>query len=84
MLAACPARRMPRPRPGPNSRDVLRVEKRESPGGVAWEFVHPRCARKRREVGGVQLQAGGSRGSRRLGVAGGGRHLHRHAGAERV
>jgi hypothetical protein len=40
---------MPRPRPGPPSRDVLRVEKRESPAGVEWEFVHPRCARKRRE-----------------------------------
>ena len=36
------------PRPGP-SRDALRVEKRDTPAGPAWEFVHPRCARRRRE-----------------------------------
>lgn len=25
------------------------MQRRESPAGVQWEFVHPRCARKRRE-----------------------------------
>ena len=40
---------MPRPRPGPKRRDELRVEKRETPAGAAWEFVHPRCARRRRD-----------------------------------
>jgi len=27
----------------------LRVEKRELPTGVHWQFIHPACARKRRE-----------------------------------
>jgi len=40
---------MPKPRPSPRSRDTLRVEKRETPAGAAWEFVHPRCARRRHE-----------------------------------
>lgn len=36
-------------RPRPSSRDALRVEKRDTPAGPAWEFVHPRCARRRRD-----------------------------------
>ena len=40
---------MPRPRPSPQRRDVLRIERRETPAGVAWEFVQPRCARRRLE-----------------------------------
>ncbi|MFM7108017.1 MAG: hypothetical protein ACKOZU_05380 [Planctomycetaceae bacterium] len=40
---------MPRPRPSPQGRDALRVERRETPAGAAWEFVHPRCARRRRD-----------------------------------
>lgn len=37
------------PRPGPRTSDALRVEKRDTPTGPAWEFVHPRCARRRRD-----------------------------------
>jgi hypothetical protein len=28
--------------------EKLRLERRESPTGLAWELVHPRCARRRR------------------------------------
>ena len=40
---------MPKPRPGPSGRDALRVEQRDTPAGPAWEFVQPRCARRRRD-----------------------------------
>ena len=40
---------MPRPRPGPRRSEALRVERHDTPAGAAWEFVHPRCARRRRE-----------------------------------
>ncbi len=43
-----PAGRLPKPHSDPK-KDRLRVEKRQSPAGVTWEFIHPRCARKRRE-----------------------------------
>ena len=33
----------------PTAADRLRVERREAPGEVRWEFAHPRCARRRRE-----------------------------------
>ncbi len=36
-------------RPASPNRDPLRVEKRETTAGLAWEFVHPRCARRRRD-----------------------------------
>lgn len=55
-------RRPPRPRPKGSRGDALRVEKRTSAvagegevvaiptgGAPVWEFVHPRCARRRRE-----------------------------------
>ena len=37
------------PRPRPPSRDALRLERRVTPAGPAWEFVQPRCARRRRD-----------------------------------
>jgi hypothetical protein len=40
-------RHSPRRRSGGS--EPLRLERRESPAGIQWEFVHPRCARKRRE-----------------------------------
>ena len=39
-------------RPGNAERqraERLRVERRDAPAGTQWEFVHPRCARKRRD-----------------------------------
>lgn len=34
---------------GPRGREVIAVARHETPQGVAWEIVQPRCARKRRE-----------------------------------
>lgn len=30
-------------------KEKLAVTRRDTPAGPAWEFVHPRCSRKRRE-----------------------------------
>jgi len=38
---------MPKPPSRRSGRDKLRVEQRDMPGGPQWEFVQPRCARRR-------------------------------------
>lgn len=38
---------MPQSRPRPSGNEKIRVARRELPGGPQWEFVQPRCARKR-------------------------------------
>ena len=40
---------MPSPSPRRSGRDKIRVERRDLPGGPQWEFVQPRCGRRRRE-----------------------------------
>jgi len=37
----------PSPKTGGKVKEKLRVDRRESPLGAAWELVHPRCARRR-------------------------------------
>jgi hypothetical protein len=40
---------MPTPPPRRSGSDRLVVVRREGPAGATWEFVQPRCARRRRE-----------------------------------
>ncbi|MGI9177461.1 MAG: hypothetical protein ACR2IT_06350 [Pirellulales bacterium] len=39
----------PRKKARGSAKERLAVARRESPSGVAWELVHPRCSRRRRE-----------------------------------